>query len=219
MAVNPARQFGRRVRIGRGGPLPLEILLRIARFNTSLKEAVTFFKMGFPLQICMAGVGWTQNRYEPTAALFRPDPPIVKGCYACGLVQSICRCPFLIRGLPQFTIPLEGTEDEEGIVWPYYSQSMEDGFNRETYLIQHWSDEQAEWSVAHGLNGEKVAHQLTAVRSGRLRRWQPVDPNCICFELEHPHHDAWESCTLRIFQDEMLLTQDEQEEIDMELIL
>lgn len=215
---NPSRQFGRHVRVGRGGRLPLEILLDVARRNTSLKEAVAFFKMGFPLRDCMAGVGWPQNRYEPPVALFKPDPPIVEGCYACGYARRLCRCPLVIRSLPTFSLPLEGSEDEEGVVWPYYTQSMEDGYNGETYMVEHWSDELAEWSVAHALNGERVAHQLKNMRSDRLRRWIPADPLCMCFELEQPHHDAWETCSLRVFHDEMLLTQDEDAELQAELL-
>lgn len=166
--------------------------------------------MGFPLSMCMHGVGWPQNRCEPPSALFRPEPVQVEGCHACNKVLNRCRCVIKADGLvcvtergpESYAMKRENTfgfPDEEGTLWPYFTQSMEDGYNGETYLIRHWSDEYDEWSLATALNGEVVAGQLRSLRSETIRFWRPVDPVCFCIHLmKSPDHDAWESCNMEL---------------------
>lgn len=215
MADNPAKEFGRRLRVE--GKLPLEVVLMIVSANTSFRKAVEFFKMGFPLSVCMRGVGWPQNRYEAPSALFRPEPTLVEGCYGCGMMRTLCKCPMLLRQLPVNVLPLEGVADEEGAVWPYYTQSIEEGWNSETYLVQHWSDETMEWSCADALNGERVAYQLKSIRTGRVLQWKSADPFCICAHAQTAEHDAWEECPISLMDVELWLTAAEDAEIQAEV--
>lgn len=81
------------------------------------------------------------------------------------------------------------------MVWPQYQQSMEDGYRGQTVLVEHWSDDFEEWSVARALNGQRIAAQLQRHGSGHARFWNPADPWCMCREVAHPDHESWEECS------------------------
>ncbi|MGI9142972.1 MAG: hypothetical protein ACR2IJ_07255 [Fluviibacter sp.] len=181
----------------------MEVLVHIVKLNTDFRMARIFHGMGFALNDCMRGVGWPQNRYELPSALFRPQPVHQNGCIACGKIWSRCRCAFRSQDMEALhyethAIDYSGIPDENGTLWSFFTQSMEDGYNGETYLICHWSDEWDEWSTATALNGEIAGAQLRSLRSERTRFWRPADPMCFCHQLgDRVEHDAWEACTFQ----------------------
>lgn len=184
----------------------------VVEATTDFAAAVAFFKMGFPLKLCMRGVPWPQNRYELPSALFIPQPTLETGCGICNKIWSCCRHALFSRdgndsthtlgsagGTTAMALDAEGIRDEDGTLWPYFTQSMEEGYNDETYLIRHWSDEYDEWSLATALNGETVAGQLVSLRTGNIKFWRAADPTCFCHLVNPaPTHDAWDKCDLEL---------------------
>lgn len=173
----------------------MENLIQHCDLATRLK----FNKTGFPLSFCLKGLGWPQNRYELPSALMRPHPDKVDGCAMCG--YDLQRCTCVLRECDAFSdgrilIKNYGYPDYNGKIWPRYDQSMEQSFNEEWYLVEHWSDDHQEWSVARALNGEEVACQLRSASTERVFLWHPVDPLCPCgfFDFSRPEHDAWDPC-------------------------
>lgn len=69
-------------------------------------------------------------------------------------------------------------------------------------LVESWSDEKSELSVATTLStGLLWGMQETRKRSERLLCWNPVDPLCECPVRSFHEHDAWEPCN-RVERDE-----------------
>lgn len=56
MVQNPALMLRRNV----SQSLPLPIMYEVVRHTTDFELAVAFFKMGYPLKLCMQGVPWPQ---------------------------------------------------------------------------------------------------------------------------------------------------------------
>lgn len=96
----------------------------------------------------------------------------------------------------------EGYEDPTGHCWPYHSFSMEDGFGGVTVLVESWSNEKSELSVATTLStGLLWGVQEVRARSERLINWAPIDGQCRCADRASHEHDAWEPCN-RVERDE-----------------
>lgn len=206
--VNPAKVFHRNCSIGWRGRFSLETVLEIVRATTDFAGAVSFFKMGFPLSVCMEGVGWPQNRYEPPSALFKPDNICkVVGCYCCFRKASKCCC---FSTASTTTPPIheargitfrEMYEDPEGRLWEDYTQSIEDGWNDQTYLVETFTDEVWEFSVARNLQGQIVAQQHAENQTGVRFALVCIDPLCQCGD-GLIQHDAWEVCPETDFMDD-----------------
>ena len=195
LARPQARFLPRSSTVLRHTRLPVEVLLRIVTWNSDFKTAIVLHRVfGFPLEACMARVSWPQNRMDMPAALFLPDPEQDIGCSICGTSIETHACFVTLPDcfgeeddMPMF----KGYADSVGRVWDSFTQSMEDGYNDEVYMIRSWADELQEYSEARALNGELVARQAKRHRDGEPTFWRSADVFCTC---GGQWHDAWEEC-------------------------
>jgi hypothetical protein len=84
-------------------------------------------------------------------------------------------------------------EDPEGGLWEDYTQSIEEGWNGQTYLVETFSDDAWEFSVARNLQGQIVASQHAEEQTGVRFALICIDPACECGDGQI-EHDAWEEC-------------------------
>lgn len=200
MVLNPALMLHRRVH---QRPLPMPCMLEVVRYNTDFKLAVEFFKMGYPLKHCMQGVPWPQKRvlFSVPDALFPPSPEPVQACGVCDRDAAKCHCSALFKDCLIEPMQFEGYEDPSGRCWPYHSFSIEDAFRGSMVLVETWSDETSEFSMATTLStGMFWGLQEVRIRSERLLKWVPIDTLCECPLRGFHDHDAWECCP-RVEQD------------------
>lgn len=48
--------------------IPMPAMLEVVKYNTDFELAVAFYKMGYPLKLCMQGVPWPQVRTRQSIA-------------------------------------------------------------------------------------------------------------------------------------------------------
>lgn len=198
MVLNPALMLHRRVHQN----LPMPAMLEVVRHNRDFELAVAFFKMGYPLKICMQGVPWPQNRYEPPDGCFPPCPPKIEACQVCDKAISSCKCLAIFKDSIIEPMRFEGYEDYLGYCWPYHSFSIEDALGGVMVLVESWSNETQELSIAKTIGtGIFWGSQVVRARSERLLNWMPIDGQCECPLRGFHEHDAWEPCT-RVERDE-----------------
>jgi hypothetical protein len=165
--ANPARLFHRNLRLGANTPLPLEALLEVVRNTTSFAEAVTFHKMGFPLNICMAGVPWPQWRGTyPHRAVMPPLSDMDKN-----------EDDFWTKYHDSF---------EEGFDGNIYIVKRWTDTVREQSVVYSLGGIEIAGDYVK-LSGSEMDWDA----------WKPLDPDCDCILSEEPFgwfHRCWQKC-------------------------
>lgn len=131
----------------------------------------------------------------PPDACFPERPAKETACQVCDKILTSCKCLALFKDCIIEPMQFEGYEDPSGHCWPYHSFSMEDAHGGVMVLVESWSDDQSEFSVATTLStGMFWGMQEVRTRTERLLTWAPIDKECECPIRTFHEHDAWEPC-------------------------
>lgn len=143
----------------------------------------------------------------PPDACFPERPAKETACQVCDKIVEQCKCIELFKDSLLVPMQFEGYEDPTGHCWPYHGYAIEDAYGGVQVLVENWSDDRSELSVATTLStGLFWGMQEVRARSERLLCWSPIDHNCECPLRSFHEHDAWEPCT-RSEQDDIFVVQ------------